>query len=102
MGRFGTSDELVGAAVFLYLEEVMTNLTAHWMAVVGGVFIVFVLFLTPYIYPPIDALACLWSEPALGVVELNGGTVAVSSVRNEGTTVVVALPAASPPASATS
>lgn len=25
---------------------------------------------------PIDALACLWSEPAIGVVELNGGTIA--------------------------
>jgi hypothetical protein len=25
---------------------------------------------------PIDALACLWSEPAIAVVELNGGTIA--------------------------
>ena len=25
---------------------------------------------------PIDTLACLWSEPAIGVVELNGGTIA--------------------------
>jgi hypothetical protein len=25
---------------------------------------------------PIQALACLWSEPAIGVVELNGGTIA--------------------------
>ncbi|MEO5696641.1 MAG: hypothetical protein ABIQ60_05830, partial [Burkholderiaceae bacterium] len=34
----------VGAAVFLYLEDVTTTLTRHWMAVVGVTFMVFVLF----------------------------------------------------------
>jgi branched-chain amino acid transport system permease protein len=30
--------------VFLTLEDVITTLTTHWMAVVGAVFMVFVLF----------------------------------------------------------
>jgi branched-chain amino acid transport system permease protein len=34
----------VGAAVFLYLEDVVNTLTKHWMAVVGALFMVFVLF----------------------------------------------------------
>jgi branched-chain amino acid transport system permease protein len=34
----------VGAGVFLTLEDVVTTLTPHWMAVVGGVFMFFVLF----------------------------------------------------------
>ena len=34
----------VGAAVFLYMEDVVTNLTRYWMGVVGVVFMVFVLF----------------------------------------------------------
>ena len=34
----------VGALVFLWLEDGVTHLTAYWMAVVGGVFMVFVLF----------------------------------------------------------
>ena len=34
----------IGAAVFLYLEDVVTSMTSHWMAVVGLVFIIFVLF----------------------------------------------------------
>ena len=45
LGGMGTFfGPFVGAAVFLYLEEVMTNLTKHWMAIVGAVFIIFVLF----------------------------------------------------------
>jgi len=34
----------IGAAVFLYLEDVATSFTSHWMAVVGLIFMVFVLF----------------------------------------------------------
>lgn len=45
LGGMGTFfGPFVGAAVFLYLEESMTNLTKHWMAITGAVFIVFVLF----------------------------------------------------------
>ena len=45
LGGMGTFfGPFVGAAVFLTLEDVVTTLTQHWMAVVGIVFIVFVLF----------------------------------------------------------
>jgi branched-chain amino acid transport system permease protein len=45
LGGMGTFfGPFVGAAVFLYLEDVTTTLTPHWMAVVGAVFMVFVLF----------------------------------------------------------
>ncbi len=45
LGGMGTFfGPFVGAAVFLTLEDVMTTLTRHWMAVVGGVFMFFVLF----------------------------------------------------------
>ena len=45
LGGMGTFfGPFVGAAVFLYLEDVVTNLTRYWMGVVGVVFMVFVLF----------------------------------------------------------
>lgn len=45
LGGMGTFfGPFVGAAVFLTLEDVVTAVTRHWMAVVGAVFIVFVLF----------------------------------------------------------
>jgi branched-chain amino acid transport system permease protein len=45
LGGMGTFfGPFVGAAVFLYLEDVVTNMTRHWMAVVGIVFMLFVLF----------------------------------------------------------
>lgn len=45
LGGMGTFfGPFVGAAVFLYLEDVVTNITRHWMAVVGAIFMVFVLF----------------------------------------------------------
>jgi branched-chain amino acid transport system permease protein len=45
LGGMGTFfGPFVGAAVFLYLEDVVTNHTKYWMAVVGVVFMVFVLF----------------------------------------------------------
>ena len=45
LGGMGTFfGPFVGAAVFLYLEDVATSFTTHWMAIVGAVFMVFVLF----------------------------------------------------------
>jgi branched-chain amino acid transport system permease protein len=45
LGGMGTFfGPFVGAAVFLTLEDVATNLTPHWMAVVGAVFMACVLF----------------------------------------------------------
>lgn len=45
LGGMGTFfGPFVGAAVFLYLEDVVTNLTRYWMGVVGLIFMVFVLF----------------------------------------------------------
>ena len=45
LGGMGTFfGPFVGAALFLYLEDVTTAVTPHWMAVVGVVFMVFVLF----------------------------------------------------------
>ena len=45
LGGMGTFfGPFVGAAVMLYLEDVITTLTKHWMAVIGLVFMFFVLF----------------------------------------------------------
>lgn len=45
LGGMGTFfGPFVGAAAFLYIEDVATNLTRHWMAVVGVIFMAFVLF----------------------------------------------------------
>jgi branched-chain amino acid transport system permease protein len=45
LGGMGTFfGPFVGAAVFLYLEDVTTNATKYWMAIVGSVFMIFVLF----------------------------------------------------------
>lgn len=45
LGGMGTFfGPFVGAAVFLTLEDVVTTVTKHWMAVVGAVFMFFVLF----------------------------------------------------------
>jgi branched-chain amino acid transport system permease protein len=45
LGGMGTFfGPFVGAAVFLWLEDAVTNLTSHWMLVVGIVFMLFVLF----------------------------------------------------------
>ena len=46
LGGMGTFfGPFVGAAVFLYLEDAATAVTTHWMAVVGLVFMGFVLFM---------------------------------------------------------
>jgi branched-chain amino acid transport system permease protein len=45
LGGMGTFfGPFVGAGVFLTLEDVATTFTSHWMAIVGAVFMVFVLF----------------------------------------------------------
>jgi branched-chain amino acid transport system permease protein len=45
LGGMGTFfGPFVGAALFLYLEDAVTNLTRHWMGVVGIIFMLFVLF----------------------------------------------------------
>ena len=45
LGGMGTFfGPFVGAGVFLTLEDVVTTITRNWMAVVGGVFMFFVLF----------------------------------------------------------
>ncbi len=45
LGGMGTFfGPFVGAGVFLTLEDVVTTMTRHWMAVVGAVFMFFVLF----------------------------------------------------------
>jgi branched-chain amino acid transport system permease protein len=45
LGGMGTFfGPFVGAGVFLTLEDVVTTATQHWMAIVGAVFMVFVLF----------------------------------------------------------
>ena len=45
LGGMGTFfGPFIGAGLFLYLEDIVTSMTTHWMAVVGVVFMVFVLF----------------------------------------------------------
>jgi branched-chain amino acid transport system permease protein len=45
LGGMGTFfGPFIGAAVMLYLEDVVTTFTKHWMAVIGLVFMFFVLF----------------------------------------------------------
>ena len=45
LGGMGTFfGPFIGAGLFLTLEDVVTTFTTHWMAIVGAVFMVFVLF----------------------------------------------------------
>jgi branched-chain amino acid transport system permease protein len=45
LGGMGTFfGPFVGAAVMLYLEDVVTTFTKYWMAVIGLIFMLFVLF----------------------------------------------------------
>jgi branched-chain amino acid transport system permease protein len=62
LGGMGTFfGPFVGAAVFLTLEDVATNLTPHWMAVVGAVFMACVLFFPKGIW---GTLVKRWERPA--------------------------------------
>jgi branched-chain amino acid transport system permease protein len=58
----------VGAAVFLYLEDVVTNLTRYWMGVVGIVFIVFVLFFPKGLWGTLVHRIDLWQRRQEGSV----------------------------------
>jgi branched-chain amino acid transport system permease protein len=53
----------VGAAVFLYLEDVVTTMTRHWMAVVGLIFMLFVLFFPKGIWGSIVGWALRYAGP---------------------------------------
>ena len=63
LGGMGTFfGPFVGAAVFLYLEDVVTNLTRYWMGVVGIVFIVFVLFFPKGLWGTLVHRIDLWQR----------------------------------------
>ncbi|NBS98715.1 MAG: branched-chain amino acid ABC transporter permease, partial [Betaproteobacteria bacterium] len=62
LGGMGTFfGPFVGAAVFLYLEDVVTTLTRHWMAVVGAIFMMFILFFPRGIW---GSLVARWERQA--------------------------------------
>ena len=74
LGGMGTFfGPFVGAAVFLYLEDVITTMTKHWMAVVGLVFMLFVLFFPKGVWGSIVYWALRWSRPA-GQMRQNAAT----------------------------
>jgi branched-chain amino acid transport system permease protein len=65
LGGMGTFfGPFVGAAIFLYLEDVVTTMTRHWMAVVGVIFIVFVLFFPRGLWGSTLAWLDRWLFPA--------------------------------------
>ena len=66
LGGMGTFfGPFVGAAVFLYLEDVVTNLTRYWMGVVGVVFMVFVLFFPKGIWGSLLDMLDRWQRKQL-------------------------------------
>ena len=68
LGGMGTFfGPFVGAAVFLYLEDVVTNLTRYWMGVVGIVFIVFVLFFPKGLWGTLVHRLDLWQRRQEGI-----------------------------------
>jgi branched-chain amino acid transport system permease protein len=57
LGGMGTFfGPFVGAALFLYLEDFVTNLTRYWMGTVGVVFMVFVLYFPKGIWGSLQEL----------------------------------------------
>ena len=63
LGGMGTFfGPFVGAAVFLYLEDVVTNLTRYWMGVVGVVFMIFVLFFPKGIWGTLLEQIARWQQ----------------------------------------
>lgn len=66
LGGMGTFfGPFVGAAVFLYLEDVVTNLTRYWMGVVGAIFMVFVLFFPKGIWGTLLDIIDRWQHRTL-------------------------------------
>jgi branched-chain amino acid transport system permease protein len=62
LGGMGTFfGPFVGAGIYLYLEDVVTNITQHWMGVVGIVFMVCVIFFPKGVWGTI----LHWIEPRL-------------------------------------
>lgn len=63
LGGMGTFiGPFVGAAMFLYLEDVVTNITRHWMGVVGIIFMVFVLFFPKGIWGTVLGWVARWQR----------------------------------------
>jgi branched-chain amino acid transport system permease protein len=63
LGGMGTFiGPFVGAAMFLYLEDVVTNITRHWMGVVGIIFMVFVLFFPKGIWGTVLTWVARWQR----------------------------------------
>lgn len=72
LGGMGTFfGPFVGAGVYLYLEDVVTNLTRYWMGVVGAIFIVFVLFFPRGLWGTLLHWADRWKA---GLRASTGGT----------------------------
>jgi branched-chain amino acid transport system permease protein len=63
LGGMGTFiGPFVGATMFLYLEDVVTNITRHWMGVVGIIFMVFVLFFPKGIWGTVLGWVARWQR----------------------------------------
>ncbi len=68
LGGMGTFfGPFAGAAVFLYLEDVVTNLTRYWMGAVGVVFMVFVLFFPKGIWGTLLHQLARWQQRSGGL-----------------------------------
>jgi branched-chain amino acid transport system permease protein len=67
LGGMGTfMGPFVGAAVFLYLEDVVTNITKYWMAVTGVIFMFFVLFFPKGIWGTVLDWTARWQQKIKG------------------------------------
>lgn len=63
LGGMGTFfGPFIGAAVFLYLEDIVTNFTRYWMGVVGIIFMVFVLFFPKGVWGTILQWISRWQQ----------------------------------------
>ena len=76
LGGMGTFlGPFVGAAVFLYLEDVVTNVTRYWMGVVGIIFMVFVLFFPKGVWGTLLQWLVRWQKARLpDAVTRKGGS----------------------------
>jgi branched-chain amino acid transport system permease protein len=63
LGGMGTFlGPFIGAGMFLYLEDVVTNITRHWMGIVGIIFMVFVLFFPKGIWGTVLDWVARWQQ----------------------------------------